>query len=246
VEIDEVAYSDPLRQGDVLVAKDTSVTPLRRMGIIITADCDLAHHKHRGVLNFVPLLCTLDYLAMGWLHEHIIDGQTQLTEEVCRLVRRAHKAAKGNGTGHLSNGRLREWVVEEEPCNIADALSMPTGTDRDRFLELTTVLQAITKRDNTLHSGQLSNLSDLSRFGFGKSLSKISQQLNDYMQRLPGDAFFLNGGAMLEEPGGYVCYLRLVQTVSDSDVSLTNSALRDGVDRPYRRIGRLRSPFVYA
>lgn len=216
------------------------------MGVIITADCDLAHQKHRGVLNFVPLLRTLDYLAIGWLHQHMIDGQAQLADEICRLVRLAHEAVVGKGNGRLTDERLKEWVLEQDPVDIAAAVAMPPGDVRDRFLRLAEGMQAIAQADQYAYSDQLRNLKIISGLGFGKKLATISQQVNDYVQKLPGDAFFLNGGANLNEPGGYVCYLRLVQTVSDADVSLTNSALIDGAVRTYRRIGRLRSPFVYA
>lgn len=59
------------------------------------------------------------------------------------------------------------------------------------------------------------------------------------------DALFLNGGCELNERHGYVCYLRLMQRVDDKEISLTDNPFLDQGERLYRRVGRLRSPFVY-
>lgn len=70
----------PLRQGDVLEWLGDRMDPWRRFAIIVTADCDLAHQKHAGLLACVPVLAHDEYLALFPLAGRLEKARSKLLE----------------------------------------------------------------------------------------------------------------------------------------------------------------------
>ena len=64
-------------------------TVWRRFGVIVTADCDVAHRKHRGVLSFCPIVRLEDYIRLFWLPDQLKDQELslrrRLSEEIASL-----------------------------------------------------------------------------------------------------------------------------------------------------------------
>src|SRR5438093_11944854 len=88
LECDELQDSSvPLRQGDVLEWVGDQTDPWRRFAIVVTADCDLAHQKHAGVLACVPVLPHEEYLSLFPLPARVAKAKTKLLERAAALIR---------------------------------------------------------------------------------------------------------------------------------------------------------------
>jgi hypothetical protein len=66
----------PLRQGDIVAAQPRTAAwenPWTRFGVIITADCDIAHRKSGPELVYVPIISHLAYISDVWLPSSAAD-----------------------------------------------------------------------------------------------------------------------------------------------------------------------------
>jgi len=245
-ELYEVYPDIPLGQGDVIIRRIQGGDVFERVGVVVTADCHLAHKKHRGHLNFVPVLPSSTYLAVTWIDDHLQERRLLAEGELHRVMRDAHSAV----LGHISNltpDRAASWAREAGSDEIQSALRLPAvSPDGDRIAVLADLLKQLDQLSYASFEAARDLLFLFCDARLGKNFRNTAESLSKRLLQLPDDAFFLNGGSELTDPSGYVCYLRLLQRVDESEISLTNNPLLDRGERQYRRIGRVRSPFVYA
>lgn len=71
-ECHDVSDDRPIRQGDVFEWVSPSTDPLKFLGLVVTADCDIANAKHEGILSYVPILRFVDYLRLFSLPQEIL------------------------------------------------------------------------------------------------------------------------------------------------------------------------------
>src|SRR5688572_21990116 len=94
-EILAVAQGASLAQGDVIVRRIIGGDIFTQAGVVVTADCHLAHRKHRGHLNFVPLLPSARYLAVTWMDDQLQERRQLAIKEFHELVRGSHSLLLG-------------------------------------------------------------------------------------------------------------------------------------------------------
>lgn len=139
------------------------------------------------------------------------------------------------------------WIVETPPDEVAGILRVE-GRDRVVFSALSDSYRTARTALQGVFRAQLASSCDLQVvLGHQRSPEHARKaQLKDigqFIERLPGDAMFLN--ALSDEfDNGYVCYLRVLREVSDDQVA-TRASMRSFRVK-YQRISRLKAPFVYA
>jgi len=232
-----VGVTDDLRQGDVIEATDIEATMWHRHLLVITADCDFAHAKNQGRVTCVPLLRAEEYLAemrIPRIREQIAKQQLKGLREILSNA----------GAPSISDHRLREWPSEEEPEAIVTGLGLKQGEAQKATAALTAVrmLNApITDLKGALEllvDAQLAGINPPKRENATKNLVR---NLRETYAQPPGDALFLSAiGPGINE--GYFAYLRHIEQVSESDISLGST--RRAVQ--YRRISRLQDRFIHA
>jgi len=121
----------PLSQGDV-VRRVQDADIWDRFAIVVTADCDLAHNKHRGQLTCVPVVPLRDYLATYYLPMKLRELEGRLSEQLVALIRAAQRDNYKKHTNPISIGRAEQWVLETSPKDIAEQLMMDSS-QRDRL-----------------------------------------------------------------------------------------------------------------
>lgn len=236
-EYRSVAISEPLRQGDVLERVCPEPTVWNRHLLVITADCDFAHDKHKGRVTCVPLLTKDEYL----LELHIPSLREQA---IAKLVAGLQKLLRDLGAPNVSEPRLRDWPKEQSTDEILSLLSVPEdkkgiiGGIFDGIRELsrrpTSVLEAV----NSLVTAQR-RLPDAKQ---EKNLrSEVRDRLRNTFKQPPGDALFLSALADNYDDG-YFAYLRHLEQIWEPQVALSPS--RSGAE--YLRLSRLQESYTHA
>jgi hypothetical protein len=237
-----------IRQGDVFewLGKARS-DPWTNLGIVVTADCDIVHEKHRGILSYVPLLDLRDYLALFHLPAKVERAAVPIREQLVKAIRILQAERFPEFPEPISDSAALRWVREATIEGVVDELSVPAGKDRDR---LVAVGADHAMAEHGLSTGTfdvllnaLVHLRVRQAGGKEQVLSKIWQEIETLVAGLPGDAFYI--GSLGPERGrGYVAYLRLVREIEQGRIAVRQTDLRDsGVCA--KRIAALKSPYVY-
>jgi hypothetical protein len=239
----------PVRQGDVLEWLNGQDDLWRRYAIVVTADCDLAHQKHAGLLACVPVLAHEDYLALFPLPARLARAKAKLLERAFALIRGYQQENRPDFPLALSDDAVVAWI---EAAAVEEILSELRVTDEKGAKELTDVLGAIQGCSRASAAGgvdpQLDALTVAWLVTQGKSTFEdrrpvLARELLDQLGRLPGDAVFLHALSQQHQVG-YVAYLRSIVNVQEATVARRVRDLRDAT-MTVKRIARLRSPYVF-
>lgn len=237
-----------IRQGDVFEwLEKGDRDPWTIFGLVVTADCDIAHAKHRGILSYVPLLDLRDYLALFHLPAKVERAATPLREQIVRTIRGLQAERAPEFPEPISEPAALRWVREVTADGVADELNVPAGKDRERFVALgadyavaegslsTGTFDALLNALVHLRTRQAGNRDQV--------FSKIWQEIETLVAALPGDAFFI-GCIGPDHAKGYVAYLRLVREIEQARIAVRQTDLRDSGFYA-RRVAALKSPYVY-
>jgi hypothetical protein len=236
-EYREIGVADPLRQGDVLEAVDVGAPMWQRHLLVITADCDFAHDKHRGRVTCVPLLTADEYLS----EMQIPKIRERLVKKPVAAMRAILSKAK---SPNISDQRLREWASEEAPPVIIMRLGLEEASAREAraALEAIRMIDAPTlnlkEGIDSLVEAQLAGPHPPKR---ENALKSVLAPLQDAYAHPPGDALFLAAIAPAYD-AGYFAYLRHLEQIWEPDIA-TGPTRREV---KYRRISRMQDRFVHA
>jgi len=115
--IDESELNQPSRdlgQGDILRIEDGGgSSDLPELGLIINADCDIAHGKTDGVIAYLPIYSFRSYIERFW-------APTYLARERTSALQRARDVCKFDDAGTAD---LVNWLATSGPAEIASALA---------------------------------------------------------------------------------------------------------------------------
>jgi hypothetical protein len=114
--------SVPLRQGDVLEWIGDQTDPWRRFAIVVTADCDLAHQKHAGLLACVPVLPHDEYLSLFALPARVEKAKAKLLERAAALIRGYQESNRPEFTLAMSDEAIAGWIEAVAPEEIVAEL----------------------------------------------------------------------------------------------------------------------------
>jgi hypothetical protein len=238
----------PLRQGDVLEWLSGGDDPWREFAIIVTADCDIAHSKHGGVLATVPVLRHEEYLARFPLPLRLAAARDKLADQARRVIREAQEANRPDFPAPMADETIDQWVRTVSADEIVRALSIADERQRrklDQLLETIRVCGAALEDGGYgMQVGALASAQVLQNGGDPDDRSrKIHKDMLELLDSPPGDAMFLHALSPLLR-GGYVAYLRHVINIGEGEIAVSARGLRKSEARA-RRIARLTSPYVY-
>jgi hypothetical protein len=221
-----------LAQGDVFEWLESPEDPWHRHGIIVTADCDIVHRKHAGVLSYIPLLSVRDYVAAFYLPKQIAKILSRIDEGIVKEVHRLQAKNLPTYPSPVAANVAIAWVEQASSTAIADDLKA-TGSDRDRLVAVCEARAALVA---------CSSSADINVHGkIAEIQSKLWKEIKSHLKDLPGDALFIR--AITDRHStGFVACLRFIRELSQSDIAIKAASL-DGARA--RRIGRLRAPYVY-
>jgi hypothetical protein len=223
--------TQPLCQGDVL--EFLSAEPLspgrHRLGVVVTANCDLAFGKHRGVVTYVPLVSVDAYVGIfviPRLLEQECNSAEKKVHEICVRPGAARRAIEMAKLGY--SPEIGAEVVDDP---AAKARLVEALIDVTRYSEALSSVQNAEDGDSAIDILKASLSSSEGGRTPKKAGKSLRGKIKSHLNRLPGDALFLSAvGPNHEE--GYIATLRLIRQVSEDRVAL-------------KAIDEMRSPDYY-
>jgi hypothetical protein len=234
LETRSVRSSEDWRQGDIIVIEPIvgeSETSPPSVGVVINADCDLAHNKLDGVLAYLPIYTYAEYLESFWAPEFI---KISLNNSIRSALEKI-----GVAESDAEKESLIRWI---DQTDLEDVLST-----------METKLKGKVAKDLTRIKISLnSSISYLDRFSL---LSQEEAKPEDYLKRHLDAAykqmgeghFFINDINHLPDIG-YVVRMRRIYTISTENCFKSQSeqqAKSDGKSVTARRIARLSSLYQF-
>lgn len=243
-----VEFDDPdggIGQGDILDLVTTGAPDDdwgSYFGVVVTANCDLVHRKHGGVLSYVPVVPVHAYARAVTIPRMVTASVQQCRSQISDAV--------PEGAGWPSADRLVEMIEIGVGVDAAIA-SLPSGDSaEDVALELRRLQECLDAHTACEGVGSIEEgieivdkMSASLREIEGRKPLKLESLLKDLAGRLtrtlPGDALFL-GHLSPNVTSGYVAYLRLIREIRHD--AIATSAVAEGrmTEPPAaRRVGRL-------
>ncbi|QFR32248.1 hypothetical protein [Ancylobacter sp. TS-1] len=211
---DTVGPDAKLRQGDLIVF-ERSESPLRKVGIIVTADCDLELRKHARLVTLVPVVD-----ARTVLERYLLFEDCERKRDIIETY--LFKAYSIN----VSQERATKLTILRQTCALSDL----DGND-SRKVAADFVFGA---SDSIPVEGYVKLMRDIGSGPKGKNA------LRDQI-RGRGDLLMLPSTQKLGI-AGHIAWLRHIWQVGLDDIALRTSEVGA---RPGERLGRLDSPFRY-
>lgn len=211
---DAVTPDAKLRQGDLIVFEGAE-TPLHRVGIIVTADCDLEQRKHARLVTLVPVVDARTVLERYLLFEDC-ERKRDLIES---YLFKAYSI-------DVRQDRATKLTILRQTCAPSDL----DGKD-SRKVAANFVFGA---SDSIAVEGYVKLMRDIGSGPKGKNV------LRDQIRKR-GDLLMLPSIRKLGVTG-HIAWLRHIWQVGLDDIALRTSEVGA---RPGERLGRLDSPFRY-
>lgn len=255
-ECDDVTDDSVLVQGDVFEWLERKDDPWQQFGVIVTANCDILHQKHRGILSYVPVLALEDYLRIFFFPSALRKGvkpiaeqlgRTLLAAEVADAIRAYQAENLPDFPEPVSDSVALQWALTLTPDSLADELRITASGPRKTFLTLVEDFRMVeAAAAGEAYAAQWDALVRL-RVRQGATAEKAQERIWSEMRAsikdLPGDGFFL--GRLGSVSGhGWIAYLRLVREIQHHRVAVRHSDIRKK-DVAAKRVARLRSPYIY-
>lgn len=252
-EFDESARA--IQQGDVLEFLRQDVSPLigahhwsSHYCVVVTANCDLAHNKHGGLLSVVPIVPLSVYAANI--------AVPRITEPLVETARADLRRAVPRRSGWPTQERLLE-LLRDGVDSAAISQFVPEEPEKAEVLELLAPAEACAQWERAL---KLSTKWEDLVLALGTFLAALHpakkrrpdggqlvrrELKNRLIKSLPGDALFLSALA----PGvddGYVAYLRVLRELTLTQIATSAIEERRASGTiVVRRVGRLAPLYLH-
>ena len=241
----------PIRQGDIFLwEKDATPGDVRwpQMGVILTADCDIANNKFGGFLTCVPVLSLHNYINDVLIINKLEKQYEKHIESVVSLVHKFH-IQKNPGAKRLTRNSLEQWLSRKGSSQISDELCIGEGKQRVAFEKACEIAcSCLVALQSSAPLEVVQSLVELHKYKSNSNTKESNKQIRTQIgydaKRPAQDIFFISAIPDVEELG-FMVMLRHIRPVSIG--SLTTSVQDKQVDsRKALRIARLHDVYKYA
>jgi hypothetical protein len=119
-ETERATAGDERSQGDIIRIEHVLAGDEPDLGVIINADCDLAHGRLDGVVTYLPLYTFRQYLTRFWAPGHVTEAFRNATQKVLELS--GDVAAEADG--------LHDWIRTDGAAAVSASLIKAGGLKR--------------------------------------------------------------------------------------------------------------------
>jgi len=229
--------ADEIRQGDVIRRTDARTGSVIALGVVITADCDIAQEKAGGRYNWVEILPMTTYIEGPWA-----------TEQLRRLAKKRSKQVLDHLGGHIrrnlpdlspiTHGSLIEWLRTKSPEEVIKSVSGAIPDPGDKHLRDLRIFNLATATNGAQRPFErLRSAWDLAGTAQEEQRNQIGNVLKD-------GGGFQDYFVLPELPNmdgvGFVAILRSMGTIMSHELFLTERDARiAGQPGEFHRLGRL-------
>jgi hypothetical protein len=249
-EFEEIYDQDEPAQGDLIewIGTDRK-SPWNTFGVIVTADCDIAWKKNRGVLSYVPALLATDFIWEHWRKDRLETQLPSLLQKAAARISRWRQKIDIE-SADLSMEAVQAWLTRAGPNEILDELGVLDNGERANLSRVIDPAHLIMR---TLKCAEpdFQLLTEAFCCVNTKAASDPGVIINEVQRSwgtLPGDVFHLP--SMPEEApdqtaGGLFLMLRSIRQVDAAHVTARPDDVRNG-NAKAKRIARVTAPYRYA
>lgn len=233
----QIEDTEDVRQGDIIRKLDPKTSEVEKLGIVITADCDIAQRKASERYTWLEILPMTAYIEGPWSQEQLRKLSEKRSKGICEHLNGQIRKRKPGLTA-LTHESLVQWLRNK---TAEDILTSATGKAPAADEKLLRDLQGFALTVSTDETQ-----SALSRLKAAWTLFGVDEKVQ---QENVQNAFKDGGGfqdyfVLPELPRqtglGFVVMLRSMWTIMAPDLYLTEQDARIH-DRPdaFHRLGRL-------
>jgi len=235
-ETERCPVQENFQQGDLLrIVGEENTSVNHGMGVIINADCDLAHSKHDGVIAYLPLFTLQEYLKLFWLPQFFQSERNVAWNGLCTLCDDEHSEWQ----------EVEEWLHTESVEDIALALAKSKKLSNKQLEAIRQHLCRI-KICSCGEKEGFSSLNEISELE-KRPKSYLEKKVNNALKQM-GDGHFLINEIYGELDIGFVIRMRRIHSIDAQccfkSMSEFRSSSSDDRNCAYR-IARLIPPFRY-
>ena len=229
--------TEDVRQGDIITKLNPKTGEPEKLGIEITADCDIAQKKAGERYTWLEILPMAAYIEGHWAREQLNKLSEKRSKSICEQLN-AQICKVHPGLAPLTRDSLAEWLSSKTAEQI---LTSTTGKEPAKEAKLLREIKGF-----KLTVGSDETQSAFSRLKTAWAFFDVSEKTQQDAVR---NAFRDGGGfqdyfVLPELPRqkglGFIVMLRSMWTIMASDLYLTEQDVRIH-DRPdaFHRLGRL-------
>lgn len=237
----------PIRQGDILGWHNDRYDFVEKLGVVLTADCDIAQKKITDFYAVLPIRPLSFYINSHWLDLRIRKLTSQICLDVVDLVR-AQRRENGDGPAAPDISVVEDWLHR----SISEAFIARLNLSKSRAAAVRKNGQSAQElfriQENLLGPNAFSNyvsvIAKHRNLGLEAAAERVRGDLKGFLSDLPQDVFLLNSlPAGNESP--YIVLLRYVDVAPLEHVA-TGLANAKDLGRKIVRICRLSDRFRFA
>ncbi len=207
-ETQRAKHHEPLRQGDIVRFEWAQDRTTPKLGVIINADCDLAHRKTDGVIAFAPIYTFSDYLNQFWAPGQLEEVGKAAAQTILALADDTDEAA------------LQDWLRTASPDVVAESIT--------RFKNLTPAQGKTLKTELVKLSSCMDDLkTPLDRFrdlcSHNPNPDIFARKQIASAKKSMGDGHFFFTEIVGESDVGFVVRLRRIYTLPEHCVFASNA-----------------------
>jgi len=230
--------TDDIRQGDVIRKLNSRTGAVERLGIVITADCDIAKNKSGNRYTWLEIVSMVDYLDGPWAQEQLRKLGEKRSKAICDYLN-GQLRKRELGVDLLTPQSVGEWLRGRTPEQILTGVTgqapMP---DFKQLRELQGYAKTLIAEEGKSPGEQLKaawEFFDVDEKGRQEALRSA---FKDSTGGFP--EFFLLPELPRQAGLGFVVLLRSMWNVMADDLYLSEQDARID-DRPdaFHRLGRL-------
>lgn len=235
-ETERTKPTDELRQGDILRLEDGAGRGrIPALGVIINADCDLAHGKLDGVIAYLPMYAFRTYLGRFWAPSFVEEQRRSLIERIRTLC----------GLDDRGEEDLMRWLACAEVADVIARLSKACDLKGKDAAELADKLErlAICVRPSCEPLAAFASFCQRE-----KNPQQFARKRISHAHSNMGDGHFFVSEIVGESEVGFVVRMRRIYTIDaaccfSSQAAQLASTSGDGLTAV--RIARFAPPFRF-
>lgn len=233
----QIEETEEIRQGDIIRKLNSKTGEVEKLGVVITADCDIAQRKASERYTWLEILPMAAYVEGPWAREQLRKLSEKRSRTVCEFLN-AQIRKQNPDLIALTHDSLVHWLQNKTAEEIlASVVGQAPAPDNKQLcelkgLELTVCVdEKQSALDRLKEAWMLFNINESRQQEFVRNAFKDSGGFQDYfvLPELPQQAGI-----------GFVVMLRSMGTIMANELYFSEQNARID-DRPdaFHRLGRL-------
>lgn len=236
--------TDELRQGDIIRKLNPENGATERLGIVITADCDIAQKKAGERYTWLEIVSMAAYVEGPWAQDQLRKLSQKRATGVCSHLNAQIRKRVPDLTD-LTHETLSQWLRTKTAEEVyQSATGKPPTTDEKPFRDLRAFALTVSTDENRSAFSRLKEAWTL----FGTDERTQQDNVRSAFKDSGGFQDYFVLPELPRESGlGFVVMLRSMSSIMAPDLFLTEQDARiNGRPDAFHRLGRLNDGIRYS